>query len=100
MVLDLDKYLKQGVEIKLNGEIIEVLQPTARTTKEISGIEKSINEKNYLEVKSKIAYIILNNNNSNKEFTMDDIDNIPYKLQDMIVRTVSSMVYKADNDPN
>ena len=34
-MLDLDRYLKQSVTIKLNGESVEVLQPTAKMTKEI-----------------------------------------------------------------
>ncbi|WP_404988169.1 hypothetical protein [Clostridium culturomicium] len=99
-MLDLDKYLKQGIEIKLNGEVIEVLQPTARMTKEISKLEKEITEENYLDIKSKIAHLVLNNNNLCKEFTINEVDNIPYKLQDLIIKEVTSMVYKADNDPN
>lgn len=99
-MLDLDKYLKQSVEIKLNGEVIEVLQPTAKMTKEIGRLEENITEENYLNIKSKVAHIILNNNNSKKEFTLDDIDNIPYKLQDLIIKEVTDMVYEAENDPN
>lgn len=99
-MLDLDKYLKQSVTIKLNGESVEVLQPTAKMTKEIGILEKSITEENYLEIKSKITHIVLNNNNSNKVFPIEDIDNIPYKLQDIIIREIINMVYEADNDPN
>ncbi|MCI6276259.1 MAG: hypothetical protein MR639_05885 [Clostridium sp.] len=99
-MLDLDKYLKQSVTIKLNGESVEVLQPTAKMTKEIGILEKSITEENYLEIKSKITHIVLNNNNSNKVFSIEDIDNIPYKLQDIIIREIINMVYEADNDPN
>ncbi|MBS5927011.1 MAG: hypothetical protein KIC66_07985 [Clostridium sp.] len=99
-MLDLDIYLKQSVTIKLNGESVEVLQPTAKMTKEIGMLEKSITEENYLEIKSKITHIVLNNNNSNKVFSIEDIDNIPYKLQDIIIREITNMVYEADNDPN
>lgn len=99
-MLDLDRYLKQSVTIKLNGESVEVLQPTAKMTKEIGMLEKSITEENYLEIKSKITHIVLNNNNSNKVFSIEDIDNIPYKLQDIIIREITNMVYEADNDPN
>ena len=99
-MLDLDIYLKQSVTIKLNGESVEVLQPTAKMTKEIGMLEKSITEENYLEIKSKITHIVLNNNNSNKVFSIEDIDNILYKLQDIIIREITNMVYEADNDPN
>lgn len=99
-MLDLDRYLKQSVTIKLNGESVEVLQPTAKMTKEIGMLEKSMTEENYLEIKSKVTHIVLNNNNSNKVFSIEDIDNIPYKLQDIIIREITNMVYEADNDPN
>lgn len=99
-MIDLDKYLKQSVEIKLNNKVIEVLQPTAKMTKEIGQLEKSMTEENYLETKSKIAHIVLNNNSSNVDFTLEDVDNIPYKLQDLIIKEVTGMIYKADNDPN
>ena len=99
-MLDLDRYLKQSVTIKLNGESVEVLQPTAKMTKEIGSLEKSLTEENYLEIKSKITHIILNNNNSNKVFSLEDIDKIPYKLQDIIIKEITDMVYEADNDPN
>ena len=99
-MLNLDKYLNQSVEIQIDGEVIEVLQPSAAMTKEISKLENEITEENYLEVKSKITYKLLNNNASGKKFSMDQIDIIPYKLQDLIAREITSMVYKAENDPN
>lgn len=99
-MIDLDKYLNQSIKIKIKGEIIEVLQPGAAMTKKISKLEKSITEENYLEVKSEIAHMVLNNNSSNKKFTVEEVDNIPYKLQDLITKEITSMTYKADNDPN
>ncbi|MEG2412624.1 MAG: hypothetical protein RSA29_17700 [Clostridium sp.] len=99
-MIDLDKYLNQSIKIKIKGEVIEVLQPSAVMTKKISKLEKSITEENYLEVKSEIAHMVLNNNSSNKKFTLEEVDNIPYKLQDLITREITSMTYKADNDPN
>ncbi|MBB6622233.1 hypothetical protein [Clostridium gasigenes] len=99
-MIDLDKYLKQSVDIKINGEIVEVLQPTARLTKEISKLEQKVTEENYLDTRGKTAHIILNNNASNRIFTMEEVDEIPFKLQDIIIKEITSLVYKADNDPN
>ncbi len=99
-MLDLDKYLKQSVEVKINGEVIEILQPSARMTKEIGKLEKDITEENYLDIKSKVTHKLLNNNDSGKKFTIEEVDNIPFKLQDLITKEVTSMVYKADKDPN
>ncbi|CDG02097.1 Hypothetical Uncharacterized protein [Clostridium chauvoei JF4335] len=99
-MLDLDKYLKQSIDIKINGEVLEILQPTAKMTKEIGKLERDVTEDNYLEIKSKTTHLILNNNNSNKKLTLEDIDNIPYKLQDLIIKELTNMVYEANNDPN
>lgn len=99
-MINIDEYLNIGVEVKINGEVIEVLQPTAKMTKEINKLEKEINEENYLDIKSKVALLILNNNKQKKELKIKDIDEIPYKLLDLIIQEVTKLVYKADNDPN
>lgn len=99
-MLNLDNYLKQSMDIKINGEVVEVLQPTARLTKEISFLERNITEKNYLETRSKIALLVLNNNSNNKKFTIEEVDEIPFKLQEILIKEVTSFKYKADNDPN
>lgn len=99
-MIDIDKYLKQSVDLRVNGEVIEVLQPTARTTKEIAELERDVTEENYLDIKSKVTRIILNNNSSNKKLSEEEIDRIPFKLQDLIIKEVTSLIYKADKDPN
>ena len=99
-MINIDDYLNIGVEVKINGEVIEVLQPTAKMTKEINKLEKEMNEENYLQIKSKITAMILNNNKQEKKFKDSDIDKLPYKLQDLIINEVTKFVYKADNDPN
>lgn len=99
-MINIDNYLNIGVEVKINGEVIEVLQPTAKMTKDINKLEKEMTEENYLEIKSKVALMILNNNKQKKILKDTDIDNIPYKLQDFTIKEVMKLVYKADNDPN
>lgn len=99
-MINLDEYLNQSVDIKINGEVVEVLQPTAKMTKEISKLEGEMTEENYLDTKSKITLKILNNNSSGKKFTVNEIDQIPFKLQDLIIKRITSMVYEADKDPN
>lgn len=99
-MIDIDKYLNITLDIKINGEIINIKQPSAKLTKAISEMEKEINEENYLELKTKIAMLLLNNNNSNKIFTLEDADNIPFQVQDIIIKEISNMITKAKNDPN
>ncbi len=95
-MINLDKFLKQGVEVMINGEVIEILQPSAKMTKEIGQLEEDITEGNYLDVKSKITHKLLNNNASGKEFTIEEVDNIPFKLQDLIIKEVTCMIYKVE----
>lgn len=99
-MIDIDKYLNVTTEIRILGKNVNVKQPSAKLTKEISIIEEDINQNNFLELKSKIVAMLLNNNTDGYKFTVEDLDEIPYKLQDLIIKEITSMVVKADNDPN
>lgn len=99
-MINIDKYLNVNLEMQINGEVIYIKQPSAKITREISEIEKDMTTDNYLEIKSKICLILLNNNSNNKIFTIEDLDNIPYKVQDIIINKIIKMVVDADNDPN
>lgn len=99
-MLDLDKYLNQGLDIKINGEVVSVKQPTAAMVKEIRKIENSTNGKNDLDNKSKITQLLLDNNTSGKKFTIEDVDKIPFKVQDIIMGEIFKFIAEADNDPN
>lgn len=99
-MIDIDKYLNITIDLKINGEVITIKQPSAKLTKAIGEMEKEINEDNYLELKSKIALLLLNNNNSKKTFTLQDVENIPFQVQDIIIKEIIGMVKNADIDPN
>lgn len=99
-MLDLDKYLNITMEIKLNGNVLNIKQPSARTTKEIGKLESGMTEENCLDVKGKITQLILNNNEEGMKFTKEDIEEIPFKIQDVIVRKVAEMKFEVDTDPN
>ncbi|MGL4730326.1 MAG: hypothetical protein ACRCW0_01925 [Clostridium sp.] len=99
-MLNLDKYLNQSIQIKINDEVINILQPSASMTRKIAELEKNMTEENYLDSKSQRTHMILNNNSSNKKFTSEEIDKIPYKVQDLIMEEITNMIYEADKDPN
>ena len=65
-MINIDKYLNVNLEMQINGEVIYIKQPSAKITREISEIEKDMTTDNYLEIKSKICLILLNNNSNNK----------------------------------
>lgn len=102
--IDIDKYLRQTITIKIQGKEIGIMQPTAELTQRIAEIEekalKSKNTSEGLNYGMEITLLILNNNNKNIEFTMEDIKKIPFKLQNIIKEKIRDMVYEINNDPN
>lgn len=99
-MIDLDKYLNATIEFKLDGQIIRVKQPTALATKKIGNLEAGAVEENYLDSRCEITQIILNNNEDGKKFTVNEVEKIPFKVQDLIIKKISEMVFEAENDPN
>ena len=99
-MLDLDKYLNQGLDIKIDDKVVTVKQPTAAMVKEIRKIENTTTEKNDLDNKTKITQLLLDNNTSGKKFSSGEVDKIPFKVQDIIIAEIFKFVAEADNDPN
>lgn len=99
-MIDLDKYLNQTVDFKLDGKTLHVKQPTALATKQIHKIESEITEQNYLESRCKVTQIILNNNEEGINFSIEDVEKIPYKVQDLIAQKISEMKLEVESDPN
>jgi len=99
-MIDLDKYLDQTIEFKIKGEVIKVKQPTAFATKKIAQLEKKITDENYLDTRCEITGIILNSNVEGKIFTVEEIEALPFKVQEIISVQIATMKFEADNDPN
>lgn len=99
-MIDLDKYLNIAVEFKLNGELLNVKLPSAAATKQIGKLEESITEENYLDVRCKITQIILNSNEEGKAFTPDEIEEIPFKVQNLIATQMAEIQVEVESDPN
>lgn len=102
--IDIDKYLRQTITIKIQGKEVGIMQPTAELTQRIAEIEekalKSKNTSEGLNYGMEITLLILNNNDKNIEFTMEDVKKIPFKLQNIIKEKIRDMVYEINNDPN
>lgn len=101
--IDIDKYINQTINIKIDGKEVGIKQPTAEMTQRIAEIEdKALKSKTSegLNYGMEITLLILNNNDKNIEFTMEDIKKIPFKLQNIIKEKIRDMVYEINNDPN
>lgn len=102
--IDIDKYLRQTITIKIQGKEVGIMQPTAELTQRIAEIEEKASKTKKtsegLNYGMEITLLILNNNDKNIEFTMEDVKKIPFKLQNIIKEKIRDMVYEINNDPN
>lgn len=99
-MLDLDKLMATGLEVKILGKEITVLEPTAKQFKRIDKLQSEMTDENALEKRAEITKLILNNNAEGIKFTDEDIEKIPVKLQVLIHTQMSGFVYKIMNNPN
>ncbi|MDD6796294.1 MAG: hypothetical protein PUE01_12970 [Clostridiaceae bacterium] len=99
-MLDLDKLMTTGLEVKILGKEITVLEPTAKQFKRIDKLQSEMTDENALEKRAEITKLILNNNAEGIKFTDEDIEKIPVKLQVLIHTQMSGFVYKIMNNPN
>lgn len=99
-MLDLDKLMNQGIEIRLFEKDITLLQPTAKVAVEIDKIQSEMNEENAYEKRKDITKIMLNNNVEKINFTDEQINKIPVKLQVTIHQEINKFVFDLVNNPN
>lgn len=99
-MLDLDKLMNEGIEVKILGKQVTVLQPTIRDSKTIDKLLSEMNEKNAYEKRISITKVILNNNAEGIKFSDEDINKIPVKLQTALHIEINKFVYDLTNSPN
>ena len=96
-MLDLDKLMATGLEVKILGKEITVLEPTAKQFKRLDKLQSEMTDENALEKRAEITKLILNNNAEGIKFTDEDIEKIPVKLQVLIHTQMSGFVYKINH---
>lgn len=96
--IDIDKYIDESVKIKFKDKVLDVKEPSARLTKELINLEKSITNENALDIQEETVRLILNNNKNGIELTTEDIKEIPYKVQKIILREIKTMRERVEPD--
>ena len=96
--IDIDKYIDESVKIKFKDKVLDVKEPSARLTKELINLEKSITNENALDIQEETVRLILNNNKNGIELTTEDIKEIPYKVQKIILRKIKTMRERVEPD--
>lgn len=99
-MLDLDKYINNSVEMKIHGEIIHVKQPSVLLIEKIDRIEETQNKDNAREKRLEIVLLMLNYNEENKVFTMEDLKRMTQEAVSKILTTIATLRYEAETDPN
>lgn len=99
-MIDIDYLLDKTIDIKFKGKVYKIKQPTAKTTKKIARLEAGIDKKNYLDVRTEITKLVLDNNTEGKIFTSDEIDEIPVTIQNKIQEEIANLVKSLDESPN
>lgn len=99
-MLDLDKLMNEGIEVKILGKQVTVLQPTIKDCKTLDKLQAEFNDKNAYEVRAAITKVILNNNAEGVKFTDEDIERIPVKLQTALHIEINKFIYDLANSPN
>ena len=99
-MLDLDKLIAEGFELKLNNKVVTIKQLTISQAKKIDKLQAEMDEKNAYDKRAEITLILINNNVENIKFTKEEVENIPIRLQVKIQQEINKFVYDTVNDPN
>ena len=99
-MLDLDKLINEGVEVKILGKTVTLLQPTINDSKTIDKLQSEMTQDNAYEKRAAITKVILNNNVEDAKFTDKDIEKIPVKLQTVLHMEINKFMYDLANSPN
>jgi len=99
-MLDLDKLINEGIEVKVLGKVVTILQPTIGDSKAIDKLQGEMTQDNAYEKRAAITKVILNNNSEGIKFTDSDINKIPVKLQTVLHMEINKFTYDLVNSPN
>ena len=99
-MLDLDRYVNNSIEVKIAGEIYDILEPTLAVNMEVNRIEEDLTEENLFEKRVDVAKLFLDHNRQGKIFSKKEITAIPFEGITQLLAGISTMRTKAENDPN
>lgn len=97
-MLDLDRYINNSIKVKIFGEELEILEPSVQMIMQIDRIESE--KKDEKEAVLEIAELFLNHNRQERKFTKEELKKLPYEALYHLNLEVSTLRYKAEEDPN
>ena len=98
-MLDLDGYINNSVKVKIFGEELEILEPSVQMIMQVDKIESEEKKDEKVAV-LEIAELFLNHNRQERKFTKEGLKKLPYEALYHLNLEVSTLRYKAEEDPN
>lgn len=100
-MLDLDAIISKSYQIKINGDLINVNQPSVKMVREFnSSMMNDSEDIDIFAIQTDFALKLLNNNTSAKRFTKADIEKLPAEALGAIINVVANGVEEAEKNPN
>lgn len=100
-MLDLDAIINKSYQIKVNGDLINVNQPSVKMVREFNSSMMTDSEDiDIFAVQTDFALKLLNNNTSAKRFSKADIEKLPAEALGAIINVVANGVEEAEKNPN
>lgn len=100
-MLDLDAIINKSYQVKINGDLINVNQPSVKMVREFNSSMMTDSEDiDIFAVQTDFALKLLNNNTSAKRFSKADIEKLPAEALGAIINVVANGVEEAEKNPN
>lgn len=93
-MIDLDLILNKTIDFKINGEVLNVKQPSVKVINQFTKMSGDILEQ------AKIVKDILNNNTNGKTYSDKDINDMPELLIVAIIKEISNYLGDMVNEKN
>lgn len=99
-MLDLDRYINNSIQVRLFGEEYDILEPTIAMNMQMKKIEANLTEENLHEKRLESGILLLNHNKQGKEFSEEELAQLPFEALTRVLAEVALMRLKAESDPN
>lgn len=99
-MLDLDKYINNSTEIKINGITYHIKQPTVAMIERLDAIQRSTTDENIVEKRTETALLFFNNNEEGTVFTKNDLMAWTQEAVAKVISVMAMLRYEAETDPN
>lgn len=99
-MLDLDQYMDNSIEVKINGSVVNVKQPTVAIVEKVDKLRAEAKDADAAEIWRKCAVLFMNNNKEGVQFKEEDVMDWTQEAITRVIVAFSTMRYEADHDPN